>query len=242
MVTYPVADIRQRMCSTFFHLAGASVPLDVDFHVGRDDGSRRSETLRIIAEVRRGNRLGPAPSPWAIAAPFQLRMRRVRIDTLDMVAKTGLNIVSLPMCNLYLQDRHSGPHAARNRGITLGPRDEAERGINVSLCQLTTPAIHFTPMATWTCWKSCAKPPASVISTTRNLNWTKRFFRRIPARACGIDAAFACARRAVADLVIFKARRLDRSCSPGPQSDRIVIRAGEAIDTSPARIRRPRPR
>ena len=27
--------------------------------------------------------------------------------TLDLVAKAGLNVVSLPMCNLYLQDRHA---------------------------------------------------------------------------------------------------------------------------------------
>ena len=28
------------------------------------------------------------------------------LQTLDLCAKAGVGIVSLPMCNLYLQDRH----------------------------------------------------------------------------------------------------------------------------------------
>jgi cytosine deaminase len=51
------------------------------------------------------------------------------LDTLDLVAKAGIDVVSLPMCNLYLQDRtepgvgahpappghHAGPRNARTR-------------------------------------------------------------------------------------------------------------------------------
>lgn len=38
--------------------------------------------------------------------------------TIDKVAEAGLAVVSLPMCNMYLQDRHSG-RTPRQRGVTL---------------------------------------------------------------------------------------------------------------------------
>jgi cytosine deaminase len=35
--------------------------------------------------------------------------------TMDLVAEAGLTVVSLPLCNLYLQDRNAGAHAAMAR-------------------------------------------------------------------------------------------------------------------------------
>jgi cytosine/creatinine deaminase len=58
------------------------------------------------------------------------------LHTLDLVAKAGLNVVSLPMCNLYLQDRHAH-RTPRWRGITLVHEMKA-RGINVSFASDNT--------------------------------------------------------------------------------------------------------
>ena len=58
------------------------------------------------------------------------------LRTLDLVARAGIAIVSLPMCNLYLQDRvaHRTP---RWRGITMVHEMKA-RGINVSFASDNT--------------------------------------------------------------------------------------------------------
>jgi cytosine deaminase len=62
------------------------------------------------------------------------------LDTLDLVAKAGIDVVSLPMCNLYLQDRHGArrhPRTPRRRGITLVHEMRA-RGIRVSFASDNT--------------------------------------------------------------------------------------------------------
>jgi cytosine deaminase len=51
--------------------------------------------------------------------------------TLDLAARAGLAIVSLPMCNLYLQDRKPG-RTPRWRGVTL-LHEMRSRGIPVAL-------------------------------------------------------------------------------------------------------------
>ena len=52
-------------------------------------------------------------------------------ETLDLVAEAGIAVVSLPMCNLYLQDRVPG-RTPRWRGVTL-LHEIAARGIPVAV-------------------------------------------------------------------------------------------------------------
>jgi len=98
------------------------------------------------------------------------------LSTLDLCAKAGLNVVSLPMCNLYLQDRHAN-RTPRGRGVTLVHEMKA-RGINVSFASDNT----RDPLPDW---------PAAFITN--------------PAKACGFDAP-SLAPGAPADLVICNAR------------------------------------
>ena len=66
-------------------------------------------------------------------------MKTGPMDTLDLVAKAGIDVVSLPMCNLYLQDRvePGAVRTPRRRGITLVHEMRA-RGIRVSFASDNT--------------------------------------------------------------------------------------------------------
>jgi cytosine deaminase len=165
MVTYPVPDLRDRVKG--FFAQAASRGLDADFHV--DETMDASvETLRDIAELKIETGFeGRVVVGHCCSLSVQEEARA--LDTLDLVAKAGIDVVSLPMCNLYLQDR-AEPGTQRTPGVVASRWCmRCVRGASASASPPTTRAIRSTPMATWTCWRSCGRPRASVISTIRAL-------------------------------------------------------------------------
>jgi cytosine/creatinine deaminase len=144
--------------------------------------------------------------------------------TLDLVAKAGLNVVSLPMCNLYLQDRLAA-RTPRMRGITLVHEMRA-RGINVSFASDNTrdPFYAYGDLDMLEVLREATRIGHLDHSAP---DWVQSVLTN-PARACSF-AAPSLAVGAPADLVIFKARDWSELLSR-PQSDRIVLRDGLQID------------
>ena len=144
--------------------------------------------------------------------------------TLDLVAKAGLNIVSLPMCNLYLQARQTG-RTPRWRGLTVVHEMKA-RGINVSFASDNTrdPFYAYGDLDMLEVMREATRI-GHLDHADRD--WVHAFLAN-PARACGF-AAPSLAPGAPADLVITRARDWSELFSR-PQSDRIVLRAGRVID------------
>ena len=149
------------------------------------------------------------------------------LRTLDLVARAGIAVVSLPMCNLYLQDRAPG-RTPRRRGVTL-LQEMAARGIPVALAsdncrdpffaygdhdlvEVFREAVRIAqldcPLGAW---------PAAVART--------------PAAIMGLPERGRIALGAPADLVLFRARSFSELLSR-PQSGRIVLRAGRPIATA----------
>ena len=107
---------------------------DLDFHVD-ETADPAARSLGVIAET-------------ALARKFQGRilvghccsltrqdddeMRR----TIDTVARAGISVVSLPMCNMFLQDRHAG-RTPRWRGVTALHELRAA-GVNVMIASDNT--------------------------------------------------------------------------------------------------------
>lgn len=221
MVTYPVADLRTRVLD-LFELAGER-GLEVDFHSDETmDGS--SETLRLIAEI--ALEIGwDRPITVGHCCSLSTQDEARALDTLDLVAKAGINVVSLPMCNLYLQDRYAD-RTPRRRGITLVHEMRA-RGINVSFASDNTrdpfyaygdmDMVEVMRMATRIGHLDHSEP-----------DWPLAFSTN-PAQACSFPLP-SLAPGAPADLIIFKARDWTEFYSR-PQTDRMVLRAGEMIDT-----------
>ena len=220
MVTYPVPDVRQRVMD-FFDLAGER-GLHADFHVDEtmDPGA---ETLRTIAEavIETGF---DAPVVVGHCCSLSAQDEARAMETLDLVAKAGLNVVSLPMCNLYLQDRVEA-RTPRMRGVTL-VHEMAARGISVSFASDNTrdPFYAYGDLDMLEVMRQATRIAHLDHSHS---DWPHAFTTN-PAKACGFDAP-TLAPGAPADLVIFRAREWTELFAR-PQSDRIVLRGGLAID------------
>jgi len=220
VVTYPVADLKQRV-EGFFRLA-MEFGLEADFHVD-ETMDPTSETLRCVAETALEMGFERSVTVGHLCSLSTQDEARA-LDTIDLVAKAGINVVSLPMCNLYLQDRHAG-RTPRGRGITLVHEMKA-RGINVSFASDNTrdPFYAYGDMDMLEVMREATR--IGHLDHSDN-DWPLAFSTN-PARACGFEAP-SLAPGAPADLVIFNARNWQELYSR-PQSDRIVLREGEQID------------
>lgn len=220
LFTFPMPDMTARL-RHFFQLA-ADRGLHTDFHADEtmDPGVN---TLAQIAEA-------------ALATGFNGRIvaghccslstmpEAEALRTLDLCAKAGIGIVSLPMCNLYLQDRHSG-RTPRNRGITLVHEARA-RGIPVAFASDNTrdPFYAYGDLDMVEVLREATRIAHLDHSST---DWVQSVLTT-PAMLCGFPEP-SLASGAPADLVIFRARTWTELFSR-PQSDRTVLRGGRAID------------
>ena len=220
LVTYPIPDLRERLLA-FFRLA-ADRGLEVDFHAD-ETGDPDVATLRLIAETVLETGFD-APVTVGHCCSLAVQDAAECDRTLDLVAKAGLNIVSLPMCNLYLQAREAG-RTPRWRGLTVVHEMKA-RGINVSFASDNTrdPFYAYGDLDMLEVMREATRIGHL---DHADPDWVQAFLGN-PARACGF-AAPSLTPGAPADLVITRARNWSELFSR-PQSDRIVMRKGRAID------------
>lgn len=222
VVTYMVPDLEELLDQVF--ALAIKHGLDLDFHADETDAVS-AISLKKIAEAAlwngfEGNVL--VGHCCSLARQPDLDV----LDTLDKVAKAGLAVVSLPMCNLYLQDRRGDNTTPRWRGVTLLHEMKA-RGIPVAVAsdntrdpfhaygdldmlevyRMATRILHFDhPVGDW---------PMAVTST--------------PAKVMRLDGFGTLAVDGAADFVVFKGRSWTELLSR-PESDRIVVREGRAIE------------
>lgn len=220
MVAYPVPDLTARLRG-FFRMA-SDRGLAADFHAD-ETLDPEAETLRQIAEtvIETGF---DAPVVVGHCCSLSAQDESRALDTLDLVAKAGLHIVSLPMCNLYLQHRRPG-RTPRMRGITLVHEMKA-RGIPVSFASDNTrdPFYAYGDLDMVEVLRQATRIGHLDHSAP---DWVQSVLAN-PARACGF-APPSLAAGAPADLVIFRARDWSELFSR-PQADRIVLRGGVRID------------
>lgn len=220
LVTYPVDGLRD-VLRTFLSLA-AERGLEVDFHVD-ETMDPTSETLRTLAEVVLETGFD-APVQVGHLCSLSTQDEARALDTLDLVARAGFNVVSLPMCNMYLQDRHMG-RTPRGRGVTLAHEMKA-RGIPISFASDNTrdPFYAYGDLDMVEVVREATRIAHLDHSAP---DWIESF-TTTPARSCGF-APYDLTPGSPADLVIFRARNWSELL-PRPQSDRIVLREGKAID------------
>lgn len=148
-------------------------------------------------------------------------------ETVAAVKAANISVVSLPMCNLYLQDRRQG-QTPRYRGVTI-LRELAAAGVKCAIAS-----------------DNCRDPffaygdhdGLEVFTQSARIghldhpidNWP-RAVTRSPAEMMGLDNAGLIGEGMPADLVMFKARSFNELMARG-QSDRVVIRNGKQINTT----------
>jgi cytosine deaminase len=103
----------------FFDLA-AEMGVGVDLHVD-ENGNPEAECLRHIAKIVLEKEF-PYPVTCGHVCSLAVQHPERAASTIDLVVKAGIQIISLPLCNLYLQGRptESGHRGTpRWRGVTL---------------------------------------------------------------------------------------------------------------------------
>lgn len=147
--------------------------------------------------------------------------------TIALVKKAGIGVVSLPMCNLYLQDRQSG-RTPRWRGVTL-LHELQQAGVPVAIASdnCRDPFHAFGDHDALEVFSMAVK-----IAHLDNPygNWC-RSITMTPADLMGLPTVGRIGVGFPADLVLFRARNYGELLSR-PQHDRIVLRGGKAIDTT----------
>ena len=115
--------------------AAADRGLDLDFHADETADPEAVALDRIAEAVLRNRFEGRVLVGHCCSLARQVD--DVARRTLDKVAKAGISVVSLPMCNLYLQDRRTDGTTPRWRGVTLVHEMKA-RGIKVAIASDNT--------------------------------------------------------------------------------------------------------
>lgn len=222
-VAYPNPDLEAQIDRVFTLAAERSIALDLHVDESLDPASK---CLLQVAKAKLKHQFA-APVLCGHCCSLSVQSPDDITETLNWVKDAEIGIVSLPMCNLYLQDRHSGT-MPRYRGVTLLhelKRQSIPIAVSSDNCrdpfyaygdhdglEVFTQAVRIghldRPIADW----------------TRAVTWTPADLMSLPnAGRIGIDQP--------ADLVLFKARSFNELLSR-PQSDRVVLRQGKAIDTT----------
>lgn len=220
MVTYPNPDLDAQI-EAFFDAAIAR-GLSADFHAD-ETLDPEVNTVGALAQTVL-DRGFDAPVTVGHLCSLSTMAETEALHTLDLIARAGIHVVSLPMCNLYLQDRH-GARTPRNRGTTL-IHEMAARGIPVSFASDNTrdPFYAYGDLDMLELMREATRIGHLDHSV---VDWTRGFLQT-PAAGCGF-AEPSLRPGAPADLVICNARSWTELFAR-PQSDRIVLRRGEVID------------
>jgi len=199
--------------------------LDLDFHVD-ETLDPEARTLRAVADTAIRTEF-PGRVTVGHCCSLSTQPDHVVRDTLARVQTAGLHVVSLPMCNLYLQDRVPG-HTPRRRGVTL-LHEMRDLGIPVAVASDNTrdPFYGYGDLDLFEVFTQAAR----IAHLDRPVDPWPALVARTPAQVMGLDAGVVAPGR-VADLVICEGRSFDEFMSR-PQSRRIVLRAGRPIDTTP---------
>ena len=200
--------------------------LDLDLHVDEDAAPETAVLGRLARAVARrgfkGRVLCGHCCSLALQAPEDARA------TIAACAEAGIAIVSLPMCNMYLQDRAPG-RTPRGRGVTP-LREIAAGGVTAMVasdnCRDPFFAYGDHDMV------EVLREAVRICHLDHPLGDWPRAVTATPAEIMGLGDAGVIARGAPADLVLFRARNWNELLAR-PQSDRVVLRGGSALDARP---------
>ncbi len=205
--------------------------LELDFHVD-EMTDPEAKSFDAIAKALIRNKYG-RPVNVGHCCALALRSDDEIDRALDLAAEAQMRVASLPMCNMYLQDRsrtaadaNAPRRTPRWRGVTIlhemkaryipvavssdNTRDPFYAWGDLDMTEVFTQAVRIAqldhPVGDW---------PAAVTRT--------------PADTMGAQDAGRLAAGGPADMILFRARDWSEFLAR-PQRDRTVIRGGKAID------------
>jgi cytosine/creatinine deaminase len=198
---------------------------DLDFHVDEtnDPAARSLEHIAQTA-IRLGFK-GKILCGHCCSLALQSVEDEKRI--IKLVKQAGIAIVSLPLCNMYLQDRQSG-RTPRWRGVTsLHELHAARVPVMISSDNTRDPFYAYGDLDGLEVFREATR----IAHFDHPFgNWPSSI-TRTPADIMGLAEHGRIAAGVPADLILFKARNWTELLSR-PQSNRIVFRHGRMINTA----------
>lgn len=219
-VTYPVPDAPE-LIDRIVALAQER-GLDLDLHVD-ESGDPGPGTLTLVADTAVARGFG-GKITCGHCCSLAVQKPATAMQAIAAVAAAGITVVSLPMCNLYLQDRKGG-RTPRWRGVTL-LHELADAGVPVAIASDNTrdPFYFYGDL-----------DMVEVVTQGARIGHLDHPFgdwpaaaARTPAAAMRLDGHGVIRVGGAADLVLFRARRMSELLAR-PQLDRVVIRNGRPI-------------
>lgn len=205
--------------------AAAARGLDLDFHVDESD-SPDARTLERIADAAIRHRFGGkvvAGHCCSLALMAEDDARRV----IAKVAEARVAVVSLPMCNMYLQDRNRG-RTPRWRGVA--PLHELQAaGVPVMVASDNTrdPFYAYGDLDMVEVFREATR----ILQLDHaGRDWI-RTVACTPADLMGLDRHGRLESGDAADLILTRARSMSELLARS-QADRTVLVAGRPIDTA----------
>jgi cytosine deaminase len=198
---------------------------ELDFHVD-ESSDPAARSLKVIADVAIERRF-QRPILVGHCCSLALQEDDERQKTIDAVARAGLSVVSLPMCNMFLQDRKAG-RTPRWRGVTA--LHELKRaGVNVMIASDNTrdPFYAYGDLDMMEVWREGVR----ILHLDYPFADWAEAVSASPAKAMGLDLGVLRAGGA-ADMILTRARDFTELLAR-PQSDRVVVRNGEASSARP---------
>lgn len=222
-VAYPNPELTEQL-DRVFRLA-AERSLSIDLHVD-ETLDPTSMSLRHVAQTKIDHDF-TAAVVCGHCCSLSTQSPAEVAETMKWLQAAAIGIVSLPMCNLYLQDRQSS-RTPRYRGVTI-LHELKERGIPVAVSSDNC-RDPFYAYGDHDCWEVFAQS-VRIGHLDRPIADWPQVITRTPADLMGLTDAGRLGLHQPADLVIFKARTFNELLCR-PQSDRLVLRQGKAIETA----------
>jgi cytosine deaminase len=200
--------------------------LDLDFHVDESD-SMEARSLGEIADValRKKFKGRILAGHCCSLALFENDDRN---SIIQRVAESGVAVVSLPMCNMYLQDRQRG-RTPRWRGVAP-VLELATAGVQTMVASDNTrdPFYAYGDLDLVEVFREATR----ILQLDHGATDWVRAVTSTPADIMRLPLGGRLRVGDSADLIMFSARTWNElNCRP--QSDREVLVAGQAIDTTP---------
>ncbi|KRE17019.1 cytosine deaminase [Bosea sp. Root381] len=222
-VTYMIPELDQAL-DIVFRIAIEN-GFDLDFHVDESNDPAARSLERIAEAALRHRFTGRILAGHCCSLALQQPEDEARI--IAKVLEAGIAVVSLPMCNMYLQDRAAG-RTPRWRGVTALHELKAA-GVPVMIASDNTrdPFYAYGDLDLVEVLREGTRMLQLDHSGT---DWSETI-ARTPAAIMGEEGRGVLAAGGPADLILTRARSWTELFAR-PQADRTVLVEGEAIDRS----------
>lgn len=199
--------------------------LDLDFHVDETQDPQ-SRSLEAIADKALQSQF-KGQIVVGHCCSLTRQPLEEQIATIAKLKAAQIGVVSLPLCNLYLQERQVGV-TPRYRGATLVHELNAA-GIPVAMASDNTrdPFYAYGDLDALEVYREATR----ILHLDHPVGDWPRTVTATPAGLMGLKQFGKVAIGQAADLVLFRARSWTELLAR-PQSDRTVLRAGLPIDTT----------